>query len=175
LPWRTTNLFLGFDREPIEMPEPRRCCGRTRNRLAGGLSATSHYAAAFSSPARAFAGRVSFHTAAAMRPYWNQSPSINLVGPVRMIRRAQTSPARTPCAIDADGLFYPGAECAPRSTTRKIDRSLAIVVEATQSLNRAIFPLKSRVKKFDGLTVGFRPSAENFCAYKSARYDVLRE
>jgi hypothetical protein len=58
--------------------------------------------------------------------------------PVRVIRRAQTSPARTPCATDADGLFHPGAEGAPRSTTRKIDRSLAIVVEATQNLNRAI-------------------------------------
>jgi hypothetical protein len=45
----------------------------------------------------------------------------------------------------------------------KIDRSLAIVVEAAKNLNRAIFPLKSKAKKFDGLTVGFRPSAENFC------------
>jgi hypothetical protein len=71
--------------------------------------------------------------------------------------------------------FHHGAGCAPRATTRKIDRSLAIVVEATQNLNRAIFPLKSRVEKFDGLTVGFKPSAENFCAYKSARYDALRE
>jgi hypothetical protein len=70
--------------------------------------------------------------------------------------------------------FDPGAECAPRSTTRKIDRLLAIAVEATQNLNRAIFPLKSRAKNFDGLTVGFRPSAENFCAYKSARYDDLK-
>jgi hypothetical protein len=40
---------------------------------------------------------------------------------------------------------------------------MAIVVEAAQNLNRAIFPLKSKAKKFDGLTVGFRPSAENFC------------
>jgi hypothetical protein len=71
--------------------------------------------------------------------------------------------------------FHPGAECAPRSTTRKIDRSLAIVVEAARNLNHAIFPLKLRVRKFDGLTVGFRPSAEIFCAYKSARYDALRE
>jgi hypothetical protein len=52
---------------------------------------------------------------------------------------------------------------------------LAIAVEATQNLNRAISPLKSRVKKFDGLTVGFRPSAENFFAYKLARYAALRE
>jgi hypothetical protein len=39
--------------------------GRTRNRLLDGLSAPSHYAGAFSSPSRAFAGHVSFHTAAA--------------------------------------------------------------------------------------------------------------
>jgi hypothetical protein len=57
----------------------------------------------------------------------------------------------------------------------KIDQSIAIVVEPAQILNRAIFPLKSKAKKFDGLTVGFRPSAEIFCAYKSARYDALRE
>jgi hypothetical protein len=57
----------------------------------------------------------------------------------------------------------------------KIDRSLAIVVEATQNLNRAIFPLKSEAKNFDGSTVGLRPSEEIFCAYKSARYVALRE
>jgi hypothetical protein len=51
---------------------------------------------------------------------------------------------------------------------------LAIVVEAARNLNRAIFPLKSKAKKFDGPTVGFRPSEEIFCAYKSARYDALR-
>ena len=52
----------------------------------------------------------------------------------------------------ADALY---AE-APRSLMR-------IVVEAAQNLDRANFPLKSKAKKFDGLTVGFRPSAENFC------------
>jgi hypothetical protein len=50
----------------------------------------------------------------------------------------------------------------------------AIDVEDAQNLNRAIFPLKSKAKKFDGLAVGFRPSEEIFCAYKSARYDALR-
>jgi hypothetical protein len=45
----------------------------------------------------------------------------------------------------------------------KIDRSIAIVVEDAQNRNRANFPLKSKAKKFDGLTVGFRPSAESFC------------
>jgi len=43
--------------------------GRTRNRLVDGLSAPSHYAAAFSSPSPTFAGRVSFHTAAARCHY----------------------------------------------------------------------------------------------------------
>ena len=62
-----------------------------------------------------------------------------------------------------------------RDRQHKIDRSLAIVVEATQNSNRANFPLKSKAKKFDGLTVGFRPSSENFCAHKAARYDALRE
>jgi hypothetical protein len=37
----------------------------------------------------------------------------------------------------------------------KIDQSIAIVVEAAQILNRAIFPLKSKAKKFDGSSVGF--------------------
>jgi hypothetical protein len=41
-----------------------------------------------------------------------------------------------------------------RSTTRKIDRSLAIVVEAAENLNRAIFPLKSKARNFDGSMVG---------------------
>jgi hypothetical protein len=52
---------------------------------------------------------------------------------------------------------------------------LAIVVEAEQNLNRANFPLKSKAENFDGLAVGFRPSEEIFCAYKSAHYDALRE
>jgi hypothetical protein len=46
---------------------------------------------------------------------------------------------------------------------RKIDRSLSIDDETALNPNRANFPLKSEAKKFDGLTVGFRPSVENFC------------
>jgi hypothetical protein len=45
----------------------------------------------------------------------------------------------------------------------EIDRSIAIVVEAAQNSNCVNFPLKSKAKKSDGLAVGFRPSAENFC------------
>lgn len=56
----------------------------------------------------------------------------------------------------------------------EIDRSIAIVVEAAQNLNCVIFPLKSKAKNFDGLVVGFRPSEEIFCAYKSVHYDALR-
>jgi hypothetical protein len=37
----------------------------------------------------------------------------------------------------------------------KIDQSIAIIVEAGQILNRAIFPLKSKAKTFDGSSVGF--------------------
>jgi hypothetical protein len=36
----------------------------------------------------------------------------------------------------------------------KIDQSIAIVVEPAQIMNRAIFRLKSKAKKFDGLVVG---------------------
>jgi hypothetical protein len=36
----------------------------------------------------------------------------------------------------------------------EIGRSIAIVVEATQNLNRANFPLKSKAKNFDGSMVG---------------------
>lgn len=48
----------------------------------------------------------------------------------------------------------------------KIDRSIAIAIEDAQNKNRANFSLKSKAEKLDGLTVGFRPSAENF-AYKN--------
>jgi hypothetical protein len=61
------------------------------------------------------------------------------------------------------------------SRSQKIVRSLAIVVEAAKNLNRANFLLKSKAKKFDGLTVGFRPSAEKLLRIKTARYDALRE
>jgi hypothetical protein len=58
--------------------------------------------------------------------------------------------------------FHPRAECVPRSTTRKIDRSLAIVVEALENLNRANFPLKSKARNFDGSMVGFRRYKKDF-------------
>jgi hypothetical protein len=63
----------------------------------------------------------------------------------------------------------------PVVVRRKIDRSLAIVVEAEQNSNRANFPLKSKAENFDGSMVGFRPSEERFYAYKSICYDALRE
>ncbi|MFA7307369.1 MAG: hypothetical protein WC026_11910 [Hyphomicrobium sp.] len=78
-----------------------------------------------------------------------------------------------PC-YGVDGLFPHALSGARRSKPEEIDRSIAIVVEAAQNLNRAIFSLKSKAKKFDGLAVGFRPSEEIFCAYKTARYDALR-
>ena len=40
------------------MREAKSAAGRTRNRLMDGLSAPRHYAAAFSSPSRTFAGHV---------------------------------------------------------------------------------------------------------------------
>jgi hypothetical protein len=62
-------------------------------------------------------------------------------------------------------VFFSRALCGARpGEPKEIDRSLAIVVEATQNLNRAIFPLKSKAKKFDGLMVGFWPSADRICA-----------
>lgn len=83
------------------MPEPD-AAGRTRNRLADGLSAPSHYAAAFSSPSRTFVGRVSFHTAA-----------VNAL------------------CYKALTVFFILAQNALRDRRgEKIDRSLAIVVEA---------------------------------------------
>jgi hypothetical protein len=51
--------------------------------------------------------------------------------------------------------FSPGAERAPRLTTRKIDRSLSIVLETAQNLNRVNSRLKSKARNFDGLMVGF--------------------
>jgi hypothetical protein len=47
---------------------------------------------------------------------------------------------------------------------------MAIAVEAAQNSNRAIFPLKSKAKKFDGSSVGFWPSAEKTFAGKSTCY-----
>jgi hypothetical protein len=62
----------------------------------------------------------------------------------------------------------------PAVVRRKIDQSTAIVAGSAKNSERANFPLKSKAKDFDGLAVGFRPSEEIFCAYKSARYDALR-
>jgi hypothetical protein len=53
-------------------------------------------------------------------------------------------------------VFFPlGAERALRSTTRKIDRLLAVVVEGAENSNCANSPLKSTARNFDGSTVGF--------------------
>jgi hypothetical protein len=57
----------------------------------------------------------------------------------------------------------------------KIDRLLAIVVEAEQNANRANFLLKSKAENFDGSMVGFRPSSEANSASNSSCYDALRE
>jgi hypothetical protein len=83
---------------------------------------------------------------------------------------------RTPIARDIrlTVFFSGGSKWPPLPGFAEIDRSIAIVVEAAQNLNRANFPLKSKAKKFDGLAVGFGPSEEIFCAYKSARYDAPR-
>jgi hypothetical protein len=51
---------------------------------------------------------------------------------------------------------------------------LSIVVEAEQNPNRAILPLKSRAKNFDGSMVGFRLSSERNCTEKSMRYHDLK-
>jgi hypothetical protein len=67
--------------------------------------------------------------------------------------------------ISGDGLLSARFAALPLPRewgNRPIDRSMSIVVETAQNSNRANFPLKSKAKKFDGLAVGFRPSAENF-------------
>jgi hypothetical protein len=72
----------------LTMLQPDDAAGRTRNRLADGLSAPSHYAAAFSSLSRAFVGRVSFHTGATANAFYRaHSLSINLTGLVSGRRR----------------------------------------------------------------------------------------
>lgn len=78
-------------------------------------------------------------------------------------------------AIGADGIFLAGAQRVASSMRSKIGQSLSIVVETSPNSNRANFPLKSEAKKFDGSLFGFRASPEKNCAYKSARYDALRE
>ena len=61
----TPRIGPGVVSEPTKLPNLDGTAGRTRNRLVDGLSAPSHYAAAFSSPSPTSAGRMSFHTAAA--------------------------------------------------------------------------------------------------------------
>ncbi|HEX4077568.1 MAG TPA: hypothetical protein VHX61_01665 [Rhizomicrobium sp.] len=62
--------------------------------------------------------------------------------------------------MSVDGIFSVRPTTLSSCAASEIDRSMAIVVEAAENLNRANFPLKSKAKKFDGLAVGFRPSAE---------------
>ena len=101
------------------MPEPDGAAGRTRNQLADGLSAPSHYAAAFSSPSRIFVGRVSFHTAAVKCTYQiDRGENTNMASANALCYKALT-------------VFFILAQNALRDRRdEKIDRSLAIVVEA---------------------------------------------
>jgi hypothetical protein len=57
--------------------------------------------------------------------------------------------------MSSDGLFWVGWPHDVRLRAAEIDRSMAIAVEAAQNSNRAIFPLNSKAKKFDGSPVGF--------------------
>src|SRR5882724_4593435 len=50
----------------------------------------------------------------------------------------------------------------PSQRMSKFDRLMSIAVETERIPNRGNFPLKSKVKNFDGLTVGFRPSERYF-------------
>lgn len=59
------SIFTAFVTAASKILNRASAADRARNRLVDGLSAPSHYAAAFSSPSRTFAGRVFFHTAAA--------------------------------------------------------------------------------------------------------------
>jgi hypothetical protein len=56
----------------------------------------------------------------------------------------------------------------------KFDRLMSIAVETERIPNRGNFPLKSKAKNFDGLTVGFRPS-ERYFALKIQRVDGWSE
>jgi hypothetical protein len=62
-------------------------------------------------------------------------------------------------------VFSPaGCHAAHIQGIREIDRSVAIVAEAAQNSNRAIYPLTSEVEKFDGLIVGSWASEEKILA-----------
>jgi hypothetical protein len=84
---------------------------------------------------------------------------------VDLIYRRHVCGERRSSVIQVLTVFFSGCFAAPCwREIAEIDRSIAIVAEAAQNLNRASFPLKSKAKNFDGLAVGFRPSEEIFCA-----------
>jgi hypothetical protein len=56
---------------------------------------------------------------------------------------------------------------------KKIDRSLPIVAETEQILNRQNSPLNSRAEIFDGSGRQFFIVCKKICAEKSARYHQL--
>jgi hypothetical protein len=61
-----------------------------------------------------------------------------------------------------------------RQHTDAIDQSQSIVLETEQILSRTNFLLKSEARNFVGSMVGFWPSVEVFCAYRTAHYDPFR-
>jgi hypothetical protein len=109
-----------------------------------GLSAPSHYAAAFSSPSRAFAGHVSFHTAAAIGVCLSaRSLSIKLNECLEAGRSSERSEHERTVLQMLTVFPCIGAQRATWSMARKIDRSLSIDDETSLNSNRANFPLKS--------------------------------
>jgi hypothetical protein len=64
----------------------------------------------------------------------------------------------------------------PEKTAHRdaIDQSQSIVLETEQILSRTNFLLKSEARNFGGSMVGFWPSVEVFCAYRSAHHDAFR-
>jgi hypothetical protein len=75
------------------------------------------------------------------------------------------------CANGVDGIFLCWRKRRCASVAREIDQSLSIVLETAQNPNCAIFPLKSKARKFDGPPLGLGLSEENICALNSAGYD----
>jgi hypothetical protein len=61
---------------------------------------------------------------------------------------------------DGDGLFAPNCSLDSRRVVSKNDQSIPIVAGSEENSELANSPLKSKAKKFDGSSVGFRPSAE---------------
>ena len=70
-----------------------------------------------------------------------------------------------------DGLFGADWFRSAGGRWRKIDQSLAIVVESALDAKRANFSLKSKAENFDGSPVGVMPSGERLLSYNSTRYD----